>query len=112
MYTTPADAPGIYSLDAASTYCSALYAHGHQDWRVPSKGELTVLFNNRTAIGEFDVSGSDPAGWYWSASQLGEWNAWGQRFSDAGQDFTNKDNPSSVRCVRVKDRPEMNHLVI
>jgi len=59
-----------------------------------------VLFNNRAAIGGFDMSGSYPAGWYWSASPGIKWGAWGQRFSDGCQDCNFKHGHSSVRCVR------------
>jgi len=69
MYLTPADATLTYTFNQAQKYAAKLDAHGHQDWRMPSKSELNVLFNNRAAIGGFDVSGSDPAGWYWSSSQ-------------------------------------------
>jgi hypothetical protein len=44
--------------------------------------------------------GSNPAGWYWSGTQNNKWNAWDQRFSDGDQNNNNKDNRSSVRCVR------------
>jgi len=44
--------------------------------------------------------GSNPAGWYWSASSNNKWNAWDQRFSDGYQNNNNKDNHSAVRCVR------------
>jgi hypothetical protein len=59
-----------------------------------------VLSNNGAAIGGFNVTGADPAGWYWSASEYGEWYAWGQRFSDGSQYDYYEDNHSSVRCVR------------
>lgn len=101
MYATPADAPLTYTFNEATAYAKQLDAHGHQDWRPPTKAELNVLFNNRAAIGGFNLTGSNPAGWYWSASQ-GDiwWGAWGQRFSDGGQDFNAKGGPSSLRCVR------------
>jgi hypothetical protein len=100
MYTTPADARLTMTFNEAKEYATKLDAHGHKDWHVPTKAELSVLFNNRAAIGGFDVTGSHPAGWYWSASQNYEWGAWGQRFSD-GCHFTNaKDDHSSARCVR------------
>jgi hypothetical protein len=73
---------------------------GHKDWHVPTKNELNVLFNNRAAIGGFDISGSNPSGWYWSSSFYDKWNAWGQRFSDGFQNDFSKVYPSSVRCVR------------
>jgi hypothetical protein len=67
---------------------------------VPTKGELNVLFQNRAAIGGFDISGSFPAGWYGSSSQGLNYGAWDQRFSDGHQydNFTYGD--SSLRCVR------------
>lgn len=75
-------------------------AHGHDDWHVPTKAELDVVFNNRAAIGGFNVTGSDPAGWYWSSSQNYLWTAWGQRFSDGYQGLNYNSLHSSVRCVR------------
>jgi hypothetical protein len=103
MDTTPADAPLTMTFNEAAAYAKKLNTEkylGHDDWRVPTKAELNVLFNNRAAIGGFDISGSDPAGWYWSSSQGTRWDAWGQRFSDGCQDSNYKDDHSSVRCVR------------
>jgi hypothetical protein len=101
IYTTPADASLTMEWNEAMDYTSKLDAHGHQDWCLPSKDELNALFNNRAAIGGFNVSGSEPAGWYWSGTQTNYWGAWGQRFSDGCQynNFT-KDYHPSVRCVR------------
>jgi hypothetical protein len=100
MYAAPADASLTMTFNQAKEYAAQLDAHGHQDWRVPTKEELKVLFNNRAAVGGFNLSGADPAGWYWSSSQLFKWNAWGQRFSDGFQNSYLKDDHSSVRCVR------------
>src|ERR1022692_4710799 len=44
IYTTPADAPGLYTWKNGADYCSALEAGGHRDWRASTKGELHVLF--------------------------------------------------------------------
>jgi Protein of unknown function (DUF1566) len=100
MYAAPSDASLTMEFNQAKEYAAKLGAHSHKDWRVPTKNELKVLFNNRAAIGGFDISGSDPAGWYWSSSQYSGWYAWGQRFSDGCQDDKDKDGRSSVRCVR------------
>jgi hypothetical protein len=100
LYTTVSDAPGVYSWDKAMEYCGALQAAGHHDWRVPTKGELNMEFNNRTAIGGFNLSGSGPAGWYRSSSQDVDNGAWAQRFSDGGQYNDFKGLVSSLRCVR------------
>src|ERR1700733_10948638 len=91
VYATPADASLTMNFNEAQKYAAKLDAHGHNDWRVPTKTELNVLFNNRAAIGRFDISGSNPAGWYWSASPYYRWTAWGQRFSDGCQDGLIKD---------------------
>ena len=56
MYATPADASLTMTFNEAQEYAAKLDAHGHKDWRVPTKAELNVLFNNRAAIGGFNVS--------------------------------------------------------
>jgi Protein of unknown function (DUF1566) len=103
MYATSADAKLTYTFNQAQNYAarlSNLNANGHDDWRVPTKGELNVLFNNRAAIGGFNISGSGPAGWYWSASPGNQWGAWGQQFYDGRQYDIFNDHLMSVRCVR------------
>ena len=102
MYATPGDAPLKMKFDEATKYAAKLDANGHQDWRVPTKDELNVLFNNRAAIGGFNLTGSFPAGWYWSASPSYRWGAWGQRFSDGFQGSYLKVYHSAVRCVRTE----------
>ena len=101
MYTTPADAPLTYTFNQAQKYAEQLDAYGHKDWRAPTKAELNVLFKNRAAIGGFNISGSNPAGWYWSSSQYNfSLVAWDQRFSDGTQNTNYKGSDSSLRCVR------------
>jgi hypothetical protein len=87
------------NFNQAADYAATLNAHGHKDWRVPTKAELNVLFGNRAAIGGFDTTGSNPAGWYWSSSR-GNDNAWAQRFSDGYQYTSFRYYASSLRCVR------------
>ena len=100
MFATPADAPLTMTFNAAQEYAANLDAHGHKDWQVPTKAELNVLFNNRAAIGGFDLNGSFPAGWYWSASPDNGCLAWSQRFGDGYPLNYAQDGHSSVRCVR------------
>ena len=100
MYATSKDEPLTMKWKAAMEYAAKLDAHGHDDWRVPTKSELNVLFNNRAAIGGFDESGLYPAGWYWSSSQGDNFTAWGQRFSDGHQSTNYRNYVSSLRCVR------------
>jgi hypothetical protein len=100
MYAMYGSAPLTMKWKQAMEYAAKLDAHGHKDWRAPTKSELNVLYNNRAAIGGFDESGSDPAGWYWSSSQGTNGDAWAQRFSDGYQYNYFKNYDSSLRCVR------------
>jgi hypothetical protein len=100
----PEDVPLTHAFNSAQKCAQGANAQkfcGHDDWRVPTKNELNLLFNNRAAIGAFNVSGSTPAGWYWSATPHDKWLAWCQQFSDGGQYYNGyKDKHSSVRLVR------------
>jgi hypothetical protein len=53
MYAPPTDASLTMKFNEAQEYATKLDAHGHKDWRVPTKAELNVLFNNRAAIGGY-----------------------------------------------------------
>ena len=110
MYTTPADArnrrwfglaaPEIsFTFARAQRHAARLDACGHQDWRVPSKDELNVLFNNRTAIGAFDLAGPEPAGWYWSRTKFFKFLEV-QYFGHGGLGRFDKKNFACLRCVR------------
>ncbi len=102
MYVTPKDAPLTLTFGAAAKYAKRLDAHGHRDWRVPTKAELNVLFQNRAAIGNLGTLGSLPAPWYWSSSR-NYVIAWVQRFSGVRGLQVNVGNSydaSALRCVR------------
>ena len=83
---------------AAAKYCDDLTVHGNSDWYLPSAPELNVIYGNKTAIGQFDISGSN----YWSSSERENDVAWYQRFSDGYQNggaYT-KNYGYLVRCAR------------
>jgi hypothetical protein len=103
MYATPMDAGLTFTFNQAQEVASMVHANGHNDWCVPSKGELNVLWENRNKgklAGTFDVTGSYPAGWYWSSSPNYDDSAWAQRFSDGHQGDFGRVYASSLRCVR------------
>jgi hypothetical protein len=115
IYTTPEDAPGsaehpgAYTLTQAREYIATLDAHGHKDWRKPTKGELKMLYNNRAAIGNLNMPESptaddddDLAAWYWSEGQeISSDGAWISRFRAEGCPYTFiKGKYAGLRCVR------------
>lgn len=100
MFTTAKDAPFPMNWHKARTHAKDLGAHGRRDWRVPTAAELNVLFDNRAAIGGFTGERLLPAGWYWSSSEQGYFDARDQRFSDGHQSVHRKYHDSAVRCVR------------
>ena len=104
MFTTPDDVRLAPTFNDAADYAKLLNAEnylGHQDWRVPTKYELNELFIHRAAIGRFNITGSYPAGWYWSSTDYNEGlNARVQRFSDGLQGWNSKNGELSLRCVR------------
>lgn len=100
MYTAPTDERGAHAFNDAAWHAKNNAALGHKDWRMPSKGELNVLFNNRSAIGGFDQTGRDTDGWYWSCSESDGHDAWAQRFSDGAQSHYSQYCASSLRLVR------------
>jgi hypothetical protein len=66
----------------------------YDDWFLPSKDELNILYQNRTAVGGFSVA------FYWSSSELNSSSAYCQTFSNGNQYYRSKDNELRVRPVR------------
>jgi hypothetical protein len=102
MYTTPQDAALVSSWSKAMQYCKTLSAFGHHDWRVPTLGELAVLYSNRADIGGFNETGliGNAPGYYWTSLAVGDDSAWGQRFNDGYHDDFSKRRNALLRCVR------------
>ena len=74
----------------------------NQNAELPTRGQLDAVYEARDtgALKDtFNLTGSS-AGWYWSATQDANNNAWCQRFSGGFQDAYYTYFESSVRCVR------------
>jgi hypothetical protein len=96
FYVAPKDS-GVFQWKEAMAFAAK------DGSRVPSKEELDQIHEarNQGALrGTFNVTGSYPAGWYWSSSQLFNDFAWAQRFSAGDQYYDYNGNASSLRCVR------------
>jgi hypothetical protein len=79
-----------YAVVVGSKHVATLNPHGHEDWRLPTKVELDVLFNNRAAIGGFEPGGAYPKAWYWWSSPAPEnwyWSSTENRSAASFQRF-------------------------
>jgi hypothetical protein len=86
----------------AARYCHDLSVNGHEDWFLPSKSELALLFNNRSAIGGFEAT------WYWSSSSATDLFSYTVDFLDGKSDAAPKSSTNNVRCIRADRHPPVN----
>jgi hypothetical protein len=70
---------------------------GYSDWRLPTKDELNLVYQNLRAKNIGNLGDS----WHRSLSEDRNDDVWGQRFSDGYQDTLLKVGAESVRAVRV-----------
>jgi hypothetical protein len=85
---------GCSTAGIAAHICSDLMLNGYDDWFLPSKDELNMLYVNRVAIGGFGIF------YYWSSSEHSNNYAWGQNLSSGYQGGTTKYISANVRAVR------------
>jgi hypothetical protein len=90
----------------AKELCGKLVLNGFRDWRLPSKDELDLMYNNlkKQGLGSFESA------WYWSSSEHGDWyHGWDMSVQDfAGgsqgnyiaKGYYGKFNIFNVRAVR------------
>ncbi len=64
------------------------------DWRLPTKRELDLMYNQKAAIGAFANFV------YWCSTEFDELNVWGQFFANGGQDKLARNNTLYIRSVR------------
>lgn len=86
----------INKSNTAAKICSDLVLNGYNDWFLPSKDELNLMYVNlkKTGIGGF------ASAYYWSSSEYSSNYAWGQYFGSGDQNNANKGNALYVRAVR------------
>ena len=82
---------GLMNWDDAMKACADL----GNGWRLPTKDELNMMYENKDKIGGFADN------FYWSSTEYGNGDAWGQFFSIGNQFNVNgKYNTDYVRAVR------------
>ena len=78
------------------------YYNGFNDWFLPSKDELNVMYENLARGGLAHFGSPTPQGTsgYWSSSQRSWDRAWVQFFFTGSQSDTIKTNEYRVRPIR------------
>ena len=87
---------------SAAKYCDDLTYGGFVDWFLPSKHELTHLYDNRVALNTGFSSAA-----YWSSTETNASTAWPQNLSTGAQTSANKSTSSYVRAVRSFGEPSI-----
>ena len=82
---------GIMNWYDAKIYCKKLGA----EWRLPTKDELNMLYENKEEIGGFSNKF-----FYWSSTEYDFSSAWKQIFLNGCQLYSNKLSNNYVRAVR------------
>ena len=86
---------GCSTSGIAARVADAYSLGGYDDWYLPSKEELNLLYQQRAFMGGFTND------YYWSSTEANFSNsAWMQYFFLDFQDFVPKDNAMGVRAVR------------
>jgi hypothetical protein len=89
----------------AEWWANMITAHGHSDWRLPTRGELNLLFNNRAAIGGFPTERSSGSARYlWSSTaRLDDPTlVWALDFTRGEGTWAHTSNVMSSRVVRAE----------
>jgi len=91
--------------NGAAYICSNLVLNGYDDWFLPSKGELDLMYENLhlKGLGNFTADEVNLVGVYWSSTQYSgseDLNAWGRYFvTGVSKDYA-KGTAYCVRAVR------------
>jgi hypothetical protein len=78
----------------AASIADAYMLNGYDDWFLPSKDELNLLYQQKDVVGGF------ASFYYWSSSEYNSDFAWLQSFIVGFQDYRSKSYALRVRAVR------------
>ncbi len=88
----------VVSIQGAGNYaasiCDQLVLNGYDDWFLPSKNELNLLYQQKEIVSGFTNN------FYWSSTEHGVGSAWEQNFIDGTKYFVNKNFQICVRAIR------------
>lgn len=92
---------GYGSWDDINSMCENSIKGGYNDWRLPSKEELSMIYTNRYRIGRFHTdSGSSWPYYYWTSTLESTGRYYYVSFFNGSIGSTNKSSKASGRCVR------------
>jgi hypothetical protein len=80
--------------ESAASICNDLVLNGYNDWYLPSKEELNLMFEQKEVIGGLNNAN------YWSSSEAEANFAWYQSFVDGYQNSYDKYLTGNVRAIR------------
>ncbi|MBK9982777.1 MAG: DUF1566 domain-containing protein [Saprospiraceae bacterium] len=85
---------GSLNWETANKVCEAYTTGAFNNWRLPTKVELSMLYLSRQYLGVYIKAP------YWSPTEENKNNAWSQNFSNGNQSKANKSNKCAVRAVQ------------
>ena len=102
---------GCVNWTSAKLMCENSTTAGYNDWRLPTKEELMILYNNKDIIGGFHVSNSAYSK-YWSSSLYTSSQPYGVCFYDGSlfSDYSSKEY--YVRSVRTLNGSSITNPVV
>ncbi len=86
---------GSYASQVCKDYVVTVNNEYYDDWYLPSKYELNLLYLQRFVVGGFSIVAS-----YWSSTEYNSNSAWKQYFDGGAQGYPNKNFTYRVRAIR------------
>lgn len=90
---------GLMNWDDAMDTADVYTSQGYDDWYLPSKEELELIYNTIGTSSDDNIGGFDYS-WYWSSSEYSSNYAWFVSFGNGGYDSYDKTNAFNVRVIR------------
>jgi TolB-like protein len=87
---------GEQNWNSALTTARNYRGGGYSDWRLPTKDEVNLIYQNLRAKNIGNLGDS----WHWSSTEYRNHSAWSPSFSDGSQNAGGKTYSLSVRAVR------------
>ena len=91
----------VENTNNASQYCLDLSLNGYDDWFLPSKNELNLLYLQRNLVGGFGNGEYWSSSLYWLTESDNPYRfAWFQKFDNGNQGYVDFHLIKKVRAIR------------